>query len=152
MKYFVFFVFLLSFQITNSQGFSALVGYSNIGKNYAYAGLDYRITDKTHLNVGIGTFTTLKKGKVEVLPEMHVNCTSFGNGKSAFEYLFMTEIATTIESLHPSIGIQLLNVLKIKTGYNFPYLPNQSFKGVTFGISLALITKKSKYQDNLKMM
>jgi hypothetical protein len=146
------FIFLLVIQSANSQGYSALVGYSNIGTNYAFAGLDYRATQKSHLNIGGGVYATLRNGKVEALPEIHINCTPFGNGKSAFEYLFMTEIAATNESLHPSIGIQLLNVLKIKTGYNLPYLSSQSFRGITFGIQFALITKKTKYQDNLKTM
>jgi hypothetical protein len=150
----VFLVIILFFNfiLVHSQGYSALVGYSNIGTNYGYAGLDYRATKETHLNIGAGILATFKNGKIEALPQLHFNCTPFGNGKSDFEYLFMTEIATTTESLHPSIGIQLLNVLKIKTGYNMPYLSNQSVTGITFGITLALISKKSFYQDNLKIM
>lgn len=151
MKKFLFICFLTT-QLANSQGYSALVGYSNIGKNYAFAGLDYRATDKSHLNIGGGLYATLRNGKLEALPEIHINCTPFGNGKSAFEYLFMTEIATTNESLQPSIGLQLLNVLKIKTGYSLPYLSSQSFRGITFGVQFALITNKTKYQDNLKTM
>lgn len=152
MKYFLFFVFLFLFQFANSQGFAPQVGYANIGTNYGYVGLDYRATKETHLNIGAGILATLKNGKIEALPQLHINCTPFSYGKTDFAYLFMTEIATTNESLHPSIGIQLLNVLKIKTGYTIPYLSGQSLKGVSFGITLALISKKSFYQDNLKIM
>ncbi len=149
-KIIILFIFISQF--ANSQGFAAQVGYANIGTNYGYAGLDYRATKETHLNIGAGILVTYKNGKIEALPQIHFNCTPFGHGQSDFSYLFMTEIAATNESLNPSVGLQLLNVLKIKTGYNMPCFSNQSFNGVTFGITLALISKKSFYQDNLKIM
>ena len=142
-------VFLFIINISSAfaqKSFAVQVGYANIGTNYGYAGLDARLTTKNCLNIGAGLYATSRNSKVEILPEIHINLRAFGDD------FMMTELSATNKFINPSIGINLLNVLKIKTGYCLPYQKSDYFKGVTFGVILTLSGYKNGYTDKLNMM
>ena len=146
MKYIILLIFISTATVYAQKSFGVQLGYANIGTNYGYAGLDARLTTKNCLNIGAGLYATSRNSKVEILPEIHINLRAFGDD------FMMTELSATNKFINPSIGINLLNVLKIKTGYCLPYQKSDYFKGVTFGVILTLSGYKNGYTDKLNMM
>ena len=144
-------IFLLIISVTSvfaQKSFGVQLGYANIGTNYGYAGLDARLTEEFCLNIGAGTYATLRNNKLEMLPEVHANFIPYGN-RSLF---IMTELSATSKFINPNIGLNLLNILKIKTGYCLPYQKSDYFKGVTFGIMLTISGYNNGYVDKFNMM
>ena len=73
---------------------------------------------------------------------MHINYT--------VAYFLLGEMSLTTKSINPSIGLNIFNGLKIKTGYNFSIVQN-GFNGLTFGVSLNLFGQDG-YYDKFKFM
>lgn len=124
-------------------------GYANIGSNYGYLCLDVSLSGEASescTNIGVGAFLGSKNNELVALPEIHFNIIPFGTLKTDnyFTKLFMTEVAATTKSFNPSIGINLLDFIKLKSGYAFPYDKSTDFKGVTFGVVIQITGYKLK--------
>jgi hypothetical protein len=104
-------------------------GYLYLGKNYGYIGFDKRINnpgDWAFANIGIGTNVSYFENKIQFVPEIHTNITYI---------LLLAEIPATTKGVNPSLGINIMNRVMIKSGYNFAY-KNEDFRGITFGINI----------------
>ena len=116
VKYLQLTIFFISFiysQFSVEQNFGLQIGYANIGTNYGFVGLEDRITNKTCLNIGVGSYATSRNNQIKILPEAHINLRPF-NGNKILLDLIMTEVYLTNKFINPSIGINLLNLIKIK--------------------------------------
>ncbi len=148
-KLFFILLFLISLP-TQAQEFGIQTGYTNSGRSYGYLGIDARLTQKSCLNIGVGSFVGIKNDKGYLLPEIHINMLPLEKHNNAiFNHVFMVEVAATNKNLNPSTGINILNFLKIKTGYSYPYNAKEDFEGVTFGITFSIGSKD--YTDRIKM-
>ena len=119
------------------------VGYANIGRNYGYLGLDILLfsnRSELYATLGAGTFMGSKNKELVALPEIHFNIIPFGNSKhnKVFATTFMTEVASTAASINPSVGFNLVNIIKLNCGYALPYKESDDFKGVTFCVVIML--------------
>ena len=119
------------------------VGYANIGRNYGFVGLDVLLSSDSselYATLGAGTFLGSKNKELVALPEIHFNIIPFGNAKhnKVFATTFMTEVALTTKSFNPSVGFNLVNIIKLKCGYALPYNELEDFKGLTFGVVIML--------------
>lgn len=147
----MFFIPFMYPQCSVAKDFGLQIGYANIGVNYGFVGLEARITEKNCLNIGVGSYATLRNNQLEILPEAHINLRPFNENKILFN-LLMTEVSLTNKFINPSIGLNFLNHIKIKTGYCLPYQKSNFFKGITFGIILTISGFKNNYGDNLKII
>ena len=134
---------LVFLQSTISMCQNLQVGYANIGRNYGYVGLDAllsRDSSELYATLGAGTFLGAKNKELVALPEIHFNIIPFGNAKhyKVFTTTFMTEVASTNKSFNPSVGFNLVNIIKLKCGYAIPYNKLDDFKGVTFCVVIML--------------
>jgi hypothetical protein len=147
IKKLLFLFCLLSFAFSKAQdgGFASQIGYASFASSNAFLGLDYRFGDVKDgtLNLGIGTYFGEFNTKTQSVftPEIHVNY--------SLAYFFLGEMSVTTKSINPSIGLNIFNGLKIKTGYNFSIVQN-GFNALTFGVSLNIGQKG--YYDKFKFM
>lgn len=142
-------IFILTVSKTWSQELGLIAGYSNIGTNYGYFGLDARLNDNKNpaLNLGIGTYITSTEGNKILLPEFHVNYKPLQNAN--FFLNPMTELSVTNKSFNPSVGINIFNFIKLKGGYTIPFNSETSFRGISVGITIGFGGKD--YYDYMKM-
>lgn len=141
MKKIVVLIIVLQSASSFCQNFQ--VGYANIGRNYGYFGLDALLSSyssELYATLGAGTFLGAKNKELVALPEIHFNIIPFGNSKHSkvFATTFMTEVASTNKSFNPSVGFNLVNIIKLKCGYAIPYNKLDDFKGVTFCVVIML--------------
>lgn len=151
MKLIVFQFIISITSIFAQEGFGVQVSYANIGTNYGYAGFDARLFGKNCLNIGTGIYATSRNNKLEILPEIHINVRPFNKNRILLD-LLMTEISLTNKFINPNIGINLLNGIKVKTGYCMPYQKSDYFNGVTFGIIITVSGFKNGYVDKLNLI
>jgi hypothetical protein len=140
---FCFFSFALS--KARDGGFAGQIGYASFASSNAFLGLDYRFGDAKDgtLNLGIGTYfgNFDTKSQTVLTPEIHTNY--------SLAYFFLGEMSVTNKSINPSLGLNIFNVIKIKSGYNFPF-SKSNFSGFTFGVSLNF--GQEGYRDKWKFM
>ena len=100
-------------------------GYAYLGKNYGYLGFASRIDNRktySYINVGFGSYLGYYDNKIQIVPEAQFNYTLL---------LLMVDLSVTNKGFTPSLGSNLLNKIKIKSGYQFGFKPDD-FKGITF--------------------
>lgn len=147
-KLFCLFFALFYSGIIHSQSFTRQFA---IGTSYRYinravfqAGLEYRFRD-SQFTVGASALYVFFKEKDKVLPETHfyyVNPNIFP--------INMFGASFTPYSVEPRIGISLLNLLNLNTGYAIPTVKSRYFKGITFGIQINF--GENHFYDELKIM
>jgi hypothetical protein len=119
-------------------------GYSYLGKNYSYIGFDKRIDDQktwAFTNIGVGTYVSYFENKTQFVPEFHTNITFL---------LLLAEVSVTNKAINPSLGFNIYNKYRIKSGYNFTYRKDD-FKGITFGVNINLGSDSYHYLSPMKL-
>lgn len=144
MTIFFFFALLANAQIFEKTAIN--LGYRYTGRNVLQAGLEFRIGDSGGHSVILGPSLLYTRAKKEdkLLPEANVYYTTSGQlyGVSINQY-----------SIEPRVGVSLLNIFFLNTGYSFPIDKNKYFKGITFGIQLNIApVRNSKFYDQIKIM
>ncbi len=120
-------------------------GYSYIGKNYGYVGFDKRIDNRKdwiYINLGAGTLIGKLDNKLEIVPEIHSNFTIM---------ILMFDVSLTTKSVNPSLGFNIYNRIKIKSGYNLSF-KEENFEGITFGININLGKEDYHYLAPIKFL
>ncbi|MDR2207038.1 MAG: hypothetical protein LBE36_12890 [Flavobacteriaceae bacterium] len=132
MKAFILLFFLLIPINYFSQGIALNIGYQYVGRSAGFAGLDYRLSERSSeaLNVGAGTYLTTINKKFTAIPEFHINY--------SFEEFFLTELSVSTKNFKPSIGINALNLMQMKFGYGFNLGKEKHLNGFFFGINFFL--------------
>ncbi|MDO5616125.1 MAG: hypothetical protein Q4G16_08035 [Cruoricaptor ignavus] len=117
--FFCFFCVFTVFFSCNAQGFAGEIGYKNLGHSYLQTGVSYRLTPDSrdgnvwYWNANAFFLTNFKHKNV------------FGAGvQTRIYYVWETGISITNKYVEPQLGINLLNFLKINTGYSIPYEKN----------------------------
>ncbi|MBP2615336.1 hypothetical protein [Chryseobacterium jejuense] len=148
MKNYFVLTFLLSIILTNAQILDKAavnLAYRYTGRNVLQAGLEFRLGESSYKSLIIGPsmlYTRINETH-KFLPEANVYYTNNGQlyGVSINEY-----------AIEPRIGISLLNLLFLNTGYAFPIHKEKYFKGITLGIQFNIAPNHSKFYDKMKIM
>jgi hypothetical protein len=109
------------------------VGYHYIGKakSAGYIGFDIRCNN-SHVppfNIGLGTYLTGIDNNFSILPAIQTNY-SINNS-------YLIELSSSNKFFKPSLGLNLLNAIQVKMGYNFWY-NDTHFDAFSFGINLCI--------------
>lgn len=118
--------------------------YRYLGRNIAGLGLEYRASNKDEavLNIGAKVFYTTVKRKAKILPQINIECGNFLNGG----------VSITPYAIEPQFIINVLNLIKLNTGYAIPIHQEKYFKGITFGLQINIaVGKYSRFYDDLKV-
>ncbi|WP_128330912.1 hypothetical protein [Apibacter sp. HY039] len=129
-----------------SQGVALNVGYSYINTNAGYLGGEYAYRfdpENWHgIALGAGTLLGSFNGDFKFVPEAHV---TYSNT------LFLGEFSITPHNINPSLGINGMNIFRLKIGYSWEIGNDKiGMKGITFGINYLLGSKGFKDQFELK--
>jgi hypothetical protein len=121
-------------------------GYAYMGKNYGYLGFDTRLdtNEDNFVNVGVGSYISRFEGKTQFIPEIHTNA-------NLGILLIMAELSATTKAVNPSLGLNIVNKIMLKSGYNFGY-SKQDFRGITIGVNINFGTKDYHYLKPMKFM
>ncbi len=140
MKKKVLILFILLCEYSFSQEIVFPIGYTYNQEHSFHVGVDMQLIEETFFIVGISDNVTFRDRKIKSNLELHISAIPFSSeNKSIILSMLMAEFATTKDYFNPSLGLSLFNIVKIKTGYNFPYkLEYQDKKGVTFGLIFSL--------------
>jgi|SRR5690554_73164 len=121
-------------------------GYSYVGRNSVSLGLEYNFPIEKNDWHGLSTGIVARhfKGqnnKSYFIPEVSVSYRYFG---------LFSQIAISTEHINPNIGVSLLNIIRIYTGYSFSFNERSTnLNGVVFGINLLI--GKDEFYDGLKI-
>lgn len=118
-------------------------GYAKIGKNLAYLGFDKRIDKKNdwiYINIGAGTYFSNIDSTLEFVPEIHTNFTAL---------ILKGEISLTNKAANPGLGLNILNVVKLKIGYNFAF-DRSSYQGTTVSFNINIGRKDYRHLPSMK--
>lgn len=149
MKYSYLVIFLGLSLLSDAQTFDKTgvnVGYEYLGRNSVSLGLEYNFpinrNDWQGLSTGIAArYFKGENDKSYFIPELGITYRYFG---------FLTRVNISTEHFNPNIGINLLNIIWIYTGYSFSFdKTSTNLNGVVFGINF-LIGKDELY-DGLKI-
>jgi hypothetical protein len=133
------------FRISN-YSIAVQTGYACMGKNYVYLGFDKRLdtNEDNFVNVGVGSYISRCGGKTQFIPEIHTNA-------NLGILLLMAELSATTKAVNPSLGLNIVNKLMLKSGYNFGY-SKEDFRGITLGVNFNFGTKGYHYLKPMKFM
>lgn len=139
-------IFAVNGQILNKMAIGT--DYTYRGRNAFGVGLEYRLSDKKKPSVNIAArmLYTPIAGKAKILPEFRADYSLF--------YAFHLGTSLTPYAIEPRIGLNLLNVMVINTGYAIPIDKNHYFRGITFGLRVNFTLGKaqsSEFYDHFKM-
>lgn len=149
MKFKIATFLLLSLFFTNhlySQNIAANIGYSFMGRNAGFLGVDLRLNHEGEMakNLGIGTYLTAIDKEFTAIPEIHYN-QMIGESSG-----IMWQISASTKNLKPSIGFNFLNAGRIDVGYSFGIDKAKSLQGLTFGVHFLLGGKH--FYDRLNLI
>lgn len=119
-------------------------GYAYLGKNYGYLGFDKRIDNRkdwVYANIGAEIYVSKFDDKMQFVPEIHSNITLL---------VLMAEVSVTTKAVNPSLGFNIYNRIKIKSGYNFAY-KKEDFEGITFGININFGSEDYHFMSPMKL-
>lgn len=146
----LFFTLLISFAIfrlsAQSQGIALNLGYSYIHTNSGYIGAEYAYRfapENWHgISAGAGTYYGSFNKDFKFIPEAHLT----------YSYtLLLGEFSVTPYNINPSIGINGMNMFRLKVGYSWETgNKNKGMKGITFGVNYLLGTKGFHDKFSLK--
>ncbi len=133
------FLFTLGLQKINaqSQGVALNLGYTYINTNAGYIGAEYayRFNPKNWngMSVGAGAYYGSFNGNFKFIPSANLTYSNEG---------LLGEFVISPYHVNPSIGINFLNMMRVKAGYSWKLgHENVNMTGVTFGINLLIGTK-----------
>ena len=144
MKKIILVIAILATFYSKAQGFAINTGYNYIGSgvNAGYLGVDYRVSNyhQPSFNVGIGGNFTKIDNQFTIIPVVKANYN--------LNNVLLLDINTSQKFTNPSIGINFLNLIQIKTGYSF-WHEDKNYNSVTFGVNIFIGEKY--FYDYLKI-
>jgi hypothetical protein len=128
------------------QGVALNFGYTYINTNAGYIGGEYAYRSDPYnwkgIAIGIGAYYGSFNGNFKFIPETHL---TYSNT------LILGELSASPYNINPSIGINGMNIVRLKVGYSWKLgHENISMTGITFGINFLLGTKG--FYDEFKLM
>jgi|SRR5690554_187600 len=149
MKGFVLFLFLGFSSVCTAQFFEKVAwntGYTYLGRNSVSLGAEYNFpinkNDWHGFSSGIsGRYFKGENNKHYLIPELGISYRYFG---------YLTRINFSTEHFNPNIGINLLNIIWLYTGYSFTFdKTSTNLNGMVFGINFLI--GKDEFYDSLKI-
>jgi hypothetical protein len=129
----LFFSFSYNRINAQSHGVALNLGYTYINTNAGYIGGEYAYRSDQGIAIGIGTYYGSFNGNFKFIPEAHLNYSNT---------LILGELSASPYNINPSIGINVINMIRLKVGYSWKLgHENVSMTGVTFGINFLLGTE-----------
>ena len=143
---YMFSLFCISGLSAQSQGVALNIGYTYINTNAGYIGGEYAYRfdpDNWHgIAVGAGAYYGSFNRDFKFIPEAHL---TYSNT------LLLGEFSITPYNINPSIGINGMNMVRLKVGYSWETGDkDKGMKGVTFGLNFLLGTKGFSDKFELK--
>lgn len=132
-----FFILIFCFNAIYAQGIALEFGYKSDKINKLHLGTNYRLSDaKNPLNLGCFLDTNIK------------NDNTFGiSAQQRFYEGFEIGVNLSKNKIEPTIGINILNLLKLNTGY---ILSSQESGYLTFGFNIAI--GEDGFYDRLNLL